>query len=409
MVSNVYFAKWILLPDGNILTNGALVVSNDIITSIGPRSSIKRTSKDRIVNLGSRLLLPGLINIHTHLEEGVLRGTVKEDNETFTSWISKKDSRIKNANANELLSIIRLGILELLANGITTVVDTTRRDISPIVLRDEPIRFFIMHEVWPEDEQTERDLIPSIEKRIKQGRCYENNGIAPYALYSLTPRSHKKIIDLINKNNYLWACHLAESAEELQAFSEQSGDLYFQITHKKKWPFTGTERGSMYYAITNNLIPDNGILYHCNYVSGEEFSVLAAKNITIVISILYNTIFGHKQFAMETALNRKINICLCTESPISLNSMNLFDELYNLKILYPHIPSEEMIRWVTINPAKALKSDKWLGSLEEGKKADIIGVKFSDDPGENILEDLFMKKVEIDFVMVNGEEVIVGY
>ena len=409
MASTAYFAKWILLPDGTILTNGAVVVTDDSISSIGPRSAIKRSSKDRVVNLGKRLLLPGLINLHTHLEEGVMRGSVKNEDETFTSWMLKKDRRMRNAGADEILSTVRLGIRESLANGITSIVDTTKTDISPVVLRDEPIRSWVMHEIYSEEVNKEKELVSILQKRIKQSRRSENIGIAPHALYSLNPSLHRTLITLIKQNNYLWACHMAESAEELQAFSEQLGDLFFHITRKREWPYGKTERGSMYYAITNNLIPNNGILYHCNYVSGEELSLLAAKNISIVLCNQYNEMLGHKRFPMEAGLNRGINICLGTESPICLGGMNLFDELYHLKTKYPHIPAQEMLNWVTKNPAKALRCSDTLGSLEQGKKADIIGVRFSHAANEDILEEMLQEEPEIDFVMVNGEEVIIGY
>ena len=408
MASTAYFAKWILLPDGNILTNGAVVVTGDIISSIGPPGSIIRTSKDRVVNLGKRLLLPGLINMHTHLEEGIIRGGVKNKNETFISWMLKKDRRIQNAGVNEVQSTIRLGIRESLANGITSIVDTTKTDLSPMVFRDEPIRSWIIHEFFDGSAYTENNLAPIIQKRISQSRRNENIGIAPHALYSLNPSLQNILISISRQNDYLWACHMAESAEELQAFSEQLGDLFFHITRKREWPYGKTERGSMYYAITNNLIPNNGILYHCNYVSSEELSLLAAGDISIVLCSQYNEMLGHKRFPVEVGINRGINICLGTEGPISLSGMNLFDELFQLKIQYPYIPATEMINWVTKNPAKALRCSDSLGSLAQGKKADIIGIRFSHDANENMLEEILLEEQDIDFVMVNGEEVIIG-
>jgi cytosine/adenosine deaminase-related metal-dependent hydrolase len=285
----------------------------------------------------------------------------------------------------------------------------SRTDFSPIVFRDEPVRSWVFHEIFSESDHEKSNLVESLGKRIKRSKRIDRIGIAPFALFSLPTESHKILIDIAKQNQYLWSCHLAESSEELQAFSEQSGDLYFSITRKREWPYGETKRGSMYYAITNNLIPNNAILYHCNYVSSEELSILAAKNVSIVQCGQYSSLFGDKPFPMESALNRGINICLGTETPVGLNSMNLFDELYYMKKLYPHIPVKNMIDWVTKNPAKALRCSDSLGTLEEGKKADIIGIRVSDSPRENILEEIFMEEPEVDFVMVGGEEVIVGY
>ncbi len=409
MESTAYFAKWILLPDGSILSNGAVVVTDDTITSIGNRSTVKRSSKDRVVNLGRRLLLPGFINLHTHLEEGVFRGVLKEEHEPFLSWTLKKEKSLKTAGAEAITSTIRLGIRESLANGITTIADTSRTGLSPAVFRDEAVRNWTFHELHAEDDQAERELMADLEKRLQQPGSGRNIGLAPYAVFSLSPTMHKKIAGLAKQNNVLWACHSAESSDELQAFSEQLGDLYFYLTRKKEWLYGKTERGSMYYAITGNLIPNNGILYHCNYVGSEELSILAAKNISIVMCSQYNEMLGHKRFPLEAAMNRGINLCLGTESPILITGMDLFDELFHIKTHYPHIPAKEMINWVTRNPARALRCSNMLGTLEEGKKADIIGIRVLGDPQEEtLLEELLVEEPIIDFVMVNGEEMIIG-
>ena len=85
-METIYFAKWILLDSGELLLNGAISVSENQISAVGPRSKVRRGQKDRIVNLGDSLILPGFINMHTHLEESVLRGVQKDPDETFTTW-----------------------------------------------------------------------------------------------------------------------------------------------------------------------------------------------------------------------------------------------------------------------------------------------------------------------------------
>lgn len=395
------------MPNGAILENGGIAVSGNTIASIGSRSGVKRGSGDRAVNLGECLLLPGTINLHTHLEHGAIRETARAPDETFASWSSKRDSRIRNMGSDTIISTVKLGIREALANGITTVVDSSRTDIPPIVLRDEPIRSWAVHEVHPRDGNEREDLAHQLSRRIKQSRRMQQFGMGPYALYSLTPESHRILIALTQESACLWTCHIAESAEELQAFSEQAGDLHFQMTRNRPWPYAGAKRGALYYGLTNKLIPNNGIIYHCNYVSGEELSLLAAKNVAIVLCPRYTTNMGHKHFPLDVALRRGVNICVGTESPESSRPMNLFDELYHLKTRYPHIPAWEMIKWVTIGPARALGWRESLGSLEEGKMADIVGVRFSHDPGGDILEELLQEEPDACFVMVNGEELII--
>jgi cytosine/adenosine deaminase-related metal-dependent hydrolase len=408
MKSTVYFAKWMLLPDGSICSNGALVVTGDTITSLGRRSTIKRSSKDRVVNLGKRILLPGLINMHTHLEDGFMRGTVSiHEAEPFLSRMLKKELLHKNASRDEIRASVRLGIRESLANGITTIVDSSRTDVSPEIFREEAARAWIIHEVYSLEGQS---LIDSLEKRTRQRGVKENIGVGPYALFSLTPPIHKLLVNFARLYDYTWATHIAESAEELQAFSEHAGDLFFHLGRKASWPYGESRRGAMHYAICENLIPHGGILYHCNYAGTEELSLLAAKNVSIVICNQYSDFSGDKRFPLEPALKRGINICLGTESPVSSLSMNLFDEIYALKAQYPHIPYFTMFNWITKNSARALRCTETLGGLVQGKKADIIGIPLLHEPhtAEDIFEEIFQNNPSVDFVMVGGEEIVVG-
>ena len=408
---NVFYAKWLLDPAGNIVENGAVAVEGAFITSAGPRSQVRRGVQDRIVNLGDMLLLPGLINMHSHLEESVVRGFAKEDDETFSSWMAKKVSRMKQASLETMLPAIRLGVRELLTVGTTTIVDSTRNGVSIPVLKDEPIRAWVVQEVHDDDDTHVEalDRLLGVRTRVMTGSDRIRPGIGPHALFSLSPLAHKSVIQAARHEECIWVSHLAESAEELQAFSEQKGDLYFQISRKRGWQYGASTMGSMYYAITQNLIPNGAILIHCNYVNGQELALLAAKNVSIVLCPHYSRLLGHKDFPLDVALSRGVSICLGTENPPDLGSTNLFDEMHLIKSNYPHIPAKELLRWATQNPARALKSADRLGNIAPGMLADMIGVSFAHDPNEDLLEELMMEYPDIRFVMVNGEEVIADY
>lgn len=411
----VYFPRWILLDNGNILENGAVAVTGNRIAAVGPRSKIRRGADDRAVNLGDALMLPGCINMHTHLEECTVRGITPCADETFASFSAKKNNRVRQGKEKELTSGIRLEIRELLAEGTTTILDSSRLGYSPKVLAGEPIRSWVVQELQADDLVQEKTVTALVQDRIEA--CDEHVGrhkglygaLGPHAIYSLTPRTQRSLISFAASHNCLWASHVAESAEELQAFSEQKGDLYFYITRKKPWPFGETPLGSMHCALTANLIPNNGICFHCNYTSGHELSLLAAKRVSVVLCFRYSELLGHKRFPLEVALNRHVPICLGTEGIAPVGEMSLFEELFALKTRYPHIPAKEMLRWVTHNPACALKMEDKLGSIIEGKFADLIAVRLIHDPSEDILEELIRSDVEMALVMVNGQEVIADY
>jgi len=410
-MATVYYAKWLMSPNGDVVNNAAIAVDGNRILAAGARSAVRRASGDRMVNLGDVLLLPGLINMHTHLEESVLRGAVKEETETFASWITKNAARIRQTPLDVLLPAVRLSIREFLTFGTTTIVDSTRTGTSLPILKEEPIRAWMVQEIRDDDDARAEVLgrTLAVRKRLAEDAGRLSIAVGPYALFSLAPQAHRTIAAAARDGGLVWAGHLAESAEELQAFAEQTGDLYFQITRRRPWPFDHTSMGPMQCAISHDCIPDNAVLFHCNYVNGQELSLLAAKNASIVVCFHYSRLLGHKEFPLDVALSRGVNICAATESVFDLGSVSLFDELHALKTAYPHIPAKELLRWVTVNPARALHASDKIGSLAAGLYADIIGVSFAHDAGEDLLEELMMEYPDVRFVMVDGEEVIAHY
>jgi cytosine/adenosine deaminase-related metal-dependent hydrolase len=408
-MATLYLAKWILLPSFEILHNGAVSVENGRILSAGPKSWAKHAPDERVVNLGDMLLLPGLINIHTHLEENTLRGQPKAEEETFASWIAKRATRLRQIPDAGIENAVRLGARELLSHGITTVVDSSRRGISPRMLAAEPVRSFVLHETYPESNDEEEKLVATLSARIGKPANGQKTGTGPYAMYSLSPKAHAALAEFGRHHGYLWAGHVAESAEELQAFSDQTGDLYFHITRKKPWPFGKVTQGSMDYALANNLIPPGAICFHCNYVNGRELEQLAALQAAVVLCFQYSQEAGHKAFPLDVAMKRGVLICAATESLSCERSGNLFDELFCAHQKYPHVPAAEMLRWITVNPARALGAAGELGAIAAGMAADIVGVRFPQKPGNALLDELILGEPEVRLVIVNGEEIIADY
>ncbi|MCL2218851.1 MAG: amidohydrolase family protein [Chitinispirillia bacterium] len=406
-MNTVYFAKHILLDSGEVLLNGAVAVCDGLITAVGPRGLVRRSSDERLVNLGDILLLPGFINMHTHLEETPIRSYLKEPGEEYTGWNSTKYSRMMELSPEQICGGIRLCAREMVSQGVTTVVDSTRTGISAQALAGEAIRAVIIREVANEG---------ALDEGIAQARTWLDSddaggafkyGAAPYALYSLTQQGHRKLIELGYDTKCLWSCHVAESAEEIQAFYDRSGDFYESQTRGYPWPTSGTRLHPVEYALAANLIPTRAILYHCNYTTGYDLGLLAAKRASVVICRRYNSVMEHKPLSVEIARNRGVRLCLGTEGMVAAGDTNLFDELFELKMKYPHISARELISWVTKNPAAALQASDKLGSLTPGKLADIIGVRFPYGERDNILEKLLISEPMVGFVMIGGEEIIV--
>jgi 5-methylthioadenosine/S-adenosylhomocysteine deaminase len=404
-MNTVYFAKHILLENGAILQNGAVSVCDGVIFDVGPRGAVARVRDERIVNLGDMLLLPGFINMHTHLEEAPIRGFRKEPDETFAAWSAKKYSRMRQLTPEQITAGIQLYAREMMSQGITTIVDSTRTGFSAGVLAGEPVRAVIIREIA--DKEFAKEGINQVQEWLDGDGGAFKYGVGPHAIYSMKPRGHRSLIEYSYDSGCLWACHLAESAEELQAFCEHSGDFYFNQTRMRPWPAGRSRLSPVQYALTENLIPSFAVLFHCNYINSYELQLLAAKRAFVTLCYRYCREMNHKRFPVEVACNRGIRLCLGTEGTMPAGEVSLLEELFHLKMAYPLISAAEMLNWVTQNPAAALRASDKLGSITPGKYADIIGVRFTYDAGEDILETMLVSDPEVAFSMVGGEEVIV--
>ena len=292
-MGTVYFAKWILLENGDILENGAVAVSENRILSAGPRGKARRGPDDRIVNLGDSFLLPGFINLHTHLEEGVIRGIQKSGDDTFAAWTAKKQTRLRQASTESIKTSIRLGIRELLAQGITSVVDNSRLSLSRSILEEESIRAWVIDELSPEDPLQEKEIVNGAIKRCKEEKKLAGSGAGPYALYSLSPESQSELIKHKDKNT-LWATHIAESAEELR-LSLKERRSFLQITRKRPGPMVIRPWA---HELCHQLSPYPGScsLFSLQLCKRFRTEYLASINASVVLCYNYTREMGHKAF-----------------------------------------------------------------------------------------------------------------
>ena len=397
--ATTYFAKWVLYGE-QVIENGAVRIVGDTIDQVGFHTGI-RQSGDRIVNLGNRMLLPGLINLHTTLEEAPLRGTV-DPLKSHTNFILTKEMNVATHLHQETITAINLTINESLINGITTTVSNMRRlcvdDYAPFSGR----QILIKH-IKRDDAHTRYELASTIDSQIRKGAV---QGVTPDRLFTISPQWLKEVQRSLLGNSGHFMMHLGENPDELQAFSECSGPLYDTLLREDRWFYKKSDRGAIWYAISNNLIPRGStIINPCN--SGvDELDAMNSLKTTIAISPRYTDFFGLRKFPLELLEARKLSLAVVTETPAVARSMNLLDELFVLRQRSKSISAIELIKMVTYNPAKALKLEHRRGILSKGYDADMIALdisSFSQDP----LEEVISGNGKVAFVMVRGEEIIV--
>lgn len=399
-VPTVYFAKRILAGN-EILENGAIRVDRGVITNIGPKSGIRQQG-DRIINLGNLTLLPGFINIHTKLEESPLREQLSYTHRSTFTYRKKAQELLLELSKEQIEHSISLTVRESLANGITTLV-TDSTMLSEEFISSQYGEIIPLIDSSHITGTTQFSFARNVGLEID--RQPQSRGFTAPHLFTHHPRYLKEAQRLIHRNRYAFQMVLNESRDELSAFVEHQGELFDEITQDGPWPFGEDRNSPAKIAITNSLIPRYSTILHPHYCGTDEIVGFQSLSATAGIAPRYTQFFDLRPFPVATALENRLNLAVCTASPALCMSMNLLDELYEIRTAHPTIPAVDLIDMITRNPAKALRLDSELGSLEIGKRANIIGIR-SNELSKSPLEDLIQGEISVECVIVNGEDLI---
>jgi len=401
-----YYAQWIV-TQGNLLHNGVVSVCNERISYVGTRSGAPRHHEGRIVRLGNCCLIPGFINIHTHLEQGVLRGIERTMGEGYTPWLLKNNNRLFSSSGKAIDRSILLGAREMLMHGITTVVDSSTTDRPIEVLGDTPLRILPVIELIQREKMEPDRFLNHLHQRYRQYQPNSLVGAGPSTLFSLQRENLEIVLEFCHRNDIRLCMHLAESAEELEAFSEQSGDLFAATMHRLGWQHASKGQSSASYALHNGYLPRGSLIAGGSYLSTAELQQLQLRNISVAWSPRFNEYHQHKPFALQSAITRNVRLCVCTESISRASSCSVLDELLYLRRMYPYVPPMQLLDFVTRNPAEALGLEQELGDIKPNCWADIIGFKLRPSANIDVVEEIIQSDPHLQIVVYNGQQVLV--
>jgi aminodeoxyfutalosine deaminase len=440
-------ARTVVTMDRAPIRNGAIAVLGDRIVDVGTFAEIKAGNADNSLDLGEQALLPGLINTHCHLDYTCLRGRIPPQ-KPFTDWIRAINAEKSALSPTNYLASINDGFAEAKRFGTTAIANLTAFPelISQV---QPPIRTWWFPELI--DVRTPRranelvdaaieglrsslecaDPSGSTTGRIRRGELSKRSrrrgiaalqkpqwGLAPHALFTASKDLFLRCEEIAQREHILLTTHLAESREEMEMFRDGSGPLYEFIKSIGR----PTDDCGRKTPLENflNLIGRGGspnrprtievnrpypfwIVAHLNELTGNDFDLLERSNskFHVVHCPRSHSYFGHSPFAFERLRTLGFNICLGTDSLASNESLSLFDEMRAFQKNFPQISAEEILKTITVNPARALRCEKALGQIRPGFGADLIAVPCSGST--DIFEQIIAFDGPVKFIMMSGE------
>jgi len=349
------------------------------------------------------LMIPGFINAHTHIGDSFVKdsGLGKSLIELFRPMTGLKHRLLKSAPEDSIMKSMRNSIFDMLRCGITTFADFREGGKKGVMLLKKAIEGVKIRAVilgrpdyyYDEDEIVEDYAMPEDEIREVDGILEMCDGIGLSGPKEYTNRTMRELSRLIKSKKKICAIHAGE-------------DKYSMDFSQKNFRQSEVERA------LKNL--DLDFIIHLTQATEEDIELVSKRNILVVCCPRANSILGLGFPPIIKMMERGIIIALGTDN-VMLNSADLFREMdYTSRMIRAMerdpsaISSKDIMKMTTINPAKALKLDKEIGSIEEGKRADAVFIKMKSRNLESVKDPINavvhrVRPDDIQAVMVGGE------
>ncbi|MDQ2686513.1 MAG: amidohydrolase family protein [Armatimonadota bacterium] len=381
MNTSVYAARWVVPVDGPAMENGEVVVEDGQIAAVRPR----RTPANECRDFGEAVLMPGLVNAHTHLEYTALRGFLEDV--PFFPWIRALMAAKAPLNADDWLWSARLGALECLASGITTIGDNADVGATMPVAAESGLRGVIFQELFGiDDREPVEPIMAALESKIAALRRQASErvgiGVSPHALYTIRPALFAALNDFVKRENLPTSIHIAESSAE-SALTERGEGPFAEMFTRRGLAWDVPRVSPTRYAADLGALGPRTLAVHCIHQTPEDSALLAASGAAIVHCPKSNAKLGAGIAPLARWLQTPgLRVALGTDSAVSNNTLDLWEEMRFALLLQraaredvETITAHRILRLATLGGAEALGLADQTGSLTPGKRADLIAVR----------------------------------
>jgi 5-methylthioadenosine/S-adenosylhomocysteine deaminase len=398
----------VITMDGShrIIEKGAIAIRNGEIVRIGKATELRGTRTKQTINAAGKVIIPGLINTHTHVPMSLFRGIA--DDLDLNEWLTKYifPAEAKNVDEAFVRAGTRLGLAEMIRGGTTTycdmyyfedaVADETKRAGVRGVLGETVIDFPVA------DNKTWDQAMAYSERFINK---WKNDplivpAVAPHAPYTVSTEHLRAVKALSDRLNAAIVTHVAETKKERDDILAQKGATPVNYLNN--------------IGFLNNRV----IAAHLVFVNNREIDILKEKGVGAAHNPQSNMKLASGVAPIPEMLAKDVAVGLGTDGAASNNDLNMWEEMDTAAKLHkvyngdPKVLSaEQAFEMATIRGARALHLDKLIGSLEVRKRADIVIVDFDDlnqTPFYNYYSHLVYatKANDVRTVIINGRVVM---
>jgi len=360
------------------LVDTALFIKEGKILAIGRREEIReRYPGEELRDYPNGVILPGLINLHTHLEYSAL-GDFKEPT-PFMTWLEDLMVRTRELSAEAWENSYRKGIGELKRCGVTTVVDIARRAVGLNDLIASGLRALYCIEFVAVDDTRLPGDGEELDNTLKDALAKAEGtrvqiGLAPHSVYTLSKNALSFIVQRAREKNLFLTIHLSESQAESELIRHGGGPLkeFLSRYQLNTIPPGGCGISPATYLSECGALENRMAVSHAVRVDDADLRILQKRGIGVALCVRSNQLLQNGVAPVEKMRRSGLRCGIGTDSLASNSSLDLFDELRFFRDRYGGFSDEELLRMATIDSAEILGLSEIIGSIQEGKKADLV-------------------------------------
>ena len=399
----------VVTMDGSsrVIDDGAVAIRGARIVAVGSFAEVSaKYSSARTINAAGKIVMPGLINTHTHVPMVLFRGIA--DDLVLMEWLQKYifPAEAKNVDEQFVRWGTKLGCLEMIQGGTTTYVDmyyfedavadeTARAGMRAVLgqtLLDFPAP----------DNKTWDAGMSAVEKFAQKwkGNPLITPAIAPHAPYTVSTEHLKQAHSFSERTGLPLVIHIAEDQAEVKTIQERYG------------------ASSVAYLDRIGLLDERVIAAHVVWPTQEDVKTLASRRVGVAHCPQSNMKLAAGAAPVPQLLRAGVAVGLGTDGAASNNDLNMWEEIDTAAKLHKLVSKDptvinarEALEMATIRGARAIHLDKQIGSLEAGKLADLILVDVTSShqtPLYNVYSQLAYatKASDVETVIINGRVVM---
>ena len=380
MSKKIYCARWVSFPP---IEFGAVAISGARISGVGSQAEIvSRFPEFQVEDFGEALILPGLVNTHTHLELTAFRGYLENEENDFFAWLKKLTlARLEKMTPDDIRVSATWGACEAVRAGVTCVGDASDSAMmSMLALQEVGLRGVVFQESFGPDPRLAEENFEKLRAKVADLRGGESElvraGVSPHAPYTVCGPQLESIARFAITEKLPLMMHAAEShAEDL--FVREGCGIFADGLAKRTIEWKAPRVSTVQYLNQLGVLDTRPLLAHCIRVDDADIQTLHETDSKVAHCPKSNAKLGHGRAPFSRFLEAGIAVGFGSDSVASNNTCDILEEA-RFAVLFSRagncdtsITAADALTTATMGGARCMDLEGEIGELSEGAQADL--------------------------------------